>query len=121
MCSRSWLVAPAPLPRGLTAAMRRVREYIEAHLHDSIELVELAATRAVDLSFRTAVQAIGRRDAAPLRIQSRIERAQELLAVTDLSLSEIAFTTGFSDQSHLTRHFRQLIGVTPGQFRWSLR
>jgi AraC family transcriptional regulator len=44
-----------------------------------------------------------------------------LLAGTDLSLSEIAFATGFSDQSHLTRHFRQMIGMTPGQFRWSLR
>jgi AraC-like DNA-binding protein len=51
----------------------------------------------------------------------RIERAKELLAETDLSLSEIAFATGFSDQSHLTRHFRQMIGAAPGQFRRSLR
>jgi AraC family transcriptional regulator len=43
------------------------------------------------------------------------------LADTDLSLSAIAFATGFSDQSHLTRHFRQIVGITPGQFRWSLR
>jgi transcriptional regulator GlxA family with amidase domain len=42
-----------------------------------------------------------------------------MLARTSLSLSEIAFATGFSDQSHFARHFRQMLGVTPSQFRWS--
>jgi AraC-like DNA-binding protein len=42
-----------------------------------------------------------------------------MLAHTALSLSEIAYAVGFSDQSHLARHFRQILGVTPGQFRWS--
>jgi AraC-like DNA-binding protein len=53
--------------------------------------------------------------------QKRVERAQDLLAHTDLSLSEIAYAVGFSDQSHLARHFRQVLGVTPGQFRWAQR
>ena len=53
--------------------------------------------------------------------QKRVERAQDLLAQTDLSLSEIACAVGFSDQSHLARHFRHTLGVTPGQFRWAQR
>jgi len=54
-------------------------------------------------------------------VQKRVERARELLARTELSLSEIAYAVGFSDQSHLTRHFRQMLEVTPGQFRWAQR
>ena len=40
--------------------------------------------------------------------QKRIERAQQMLAQTDLSLAEIAYAVGFSDQSHLARHFRRV-------------
>jgi transcriptional regulator GlxA family with amidase domain len=54
-------------------------------------------------------------------VRRRIERAQEMLARSNLPLSEIALATGFSDQSHLARLFRQLVGTTPGQFRWSQR
>jgi DNA-binding response OmpR family regulator len=43
------------------------------------------------------------------------------LARTDLALSEIAVAAGFSDQSHLARHFRQMLGTTPREFRWSQR
>jgi methylphosphotriester-DNA--protein-cysteine methyltransferase len=42
--------------------------------------------------------------------QKWVERAQEMLAKTDLSLSEIAYAAGFSDQSHLARHFRHMLG-----------
>ena len=50
-------------------------------------------------------------------LERRLARARELLTSTDLSLSEVAFAVGFADQSHFTRHFRQTVGVSPGQFR----
>jgi AraC-like DNA-binding protein len=31
-------------------------------------------------------------------------------------LADVAALVGFSDQSHLTRHFRRAIGLTPGQY-----
>jgi AraC-like DNA-binding protein len=54
-------------------------------------------------------------------LQCRVEWARELLAGTDMPLSEIAIVTGFSDQSHYTRWFREITGITPGSYRWSTR
>jgi AraC-like DNA-binding protein len=102
--------------------MRRVHEYVEAHLNNRIELVELSAIAGLSV-FHFAREFKQSAGVTPhyYLMRRRVERAKELLASTDLSLSEIAFATGFSDQSHFTRHFRQMIGMTPGQFRRSLR
>jgi transcriptional regulator GlxA family with amidase domain len=54
-------------------------------------------------------------------LQCRVKRTQELLADTDMPLSEIAIAVGFSDQSHYTRWFREIVGITPGNYRWSMR
>ena len=54
-------------------------------------------------------------------LRKRVERAKDMLARTDYSLTEVALAAGFSDQSHLSRHFRQMVGSTPRNFRWSQR
>jgi AraC-like DNA-binding protein len=46
----------------------------------------------------------------------RLDRARSLL-LAGLPIAEVAVETGFHDQSHLTRHFRALLGTTPGAFR----
>ena len=50
----------------------------------------------------------------------RIARASKLLLDKKLSLVEIAYSTGFSDQSHFNRIFKRYVGITPGAFRNSL-
>ncbi len=50
----------------------------------------------------------------------RIKRASELLSNEETPLSEIALSTGFSDQSHFTRIFKRITGTTPGAFRKKL-
>ncbi len=116
--------APPPQARGglPPGAMRRVREYVDTHLGHSIDLAELAAIAGLSVFHfaRQFKQSVG---VAPHHylVQRRVERAQEMLARTNLSLSEIALAAGFSDQSHLARHFRQMLGTTPREFRWSQR
>ena len=51
----------------------------------------------------------------------RIEKARELLTLSELPLAELALATGFSDQSQLTHAFRRATGVTPRAFRRSIR
>lgn len=50
----------------------------------------------------------------------RVERARRLL-LDGRAPGEVASATGFYDQAHLTRHFRKLVGVTPGRYRVSGR
>jgi AraC-like DNA-binding protein len=49
------------------------------------------------------------------QIQRRIARAKVLLR-QDWPIADVAHHTGFADQSHFTRHFKRMVGVTPGQF-----
>ena len=51
----------------------------------------------------------------------RIDKALALLQTTSYPLSEIAYLTGFSDQSHFTRIFKKQIGNNPSEFRKNLQ
>ena len=84
----------------------------------NIEFESLAATAELSLYHfaRTFKQSEGTTPHTFV-LERRLARARELLARTDLSLSEVAFAVGFADQSHFTRRFRQMVGVSPGQFR----
>ena len=47
----------------------------------------------------------------------RIEKAIHLMETTAYPLTDIAYLTGFSDQSHFTRMFKSFVGVTPAAWR----
>lgn len=51
------------------------------------------------------------------QIALRVERARNLIQARTPSLCEVAVSAGFSDQSHLNRHFKRSYGYTPGGFR----
>ena len=116
---------PITIPRirgGLSPkTLRRVQDHIAANLGQKITNEALAQVAKLSPShFARAFK--DSQGVAPHRyiLECRVKRTQELLA-TELSLSEIAVEVGFSDQSHLTRWFRELVGVTPGNYRWSMQ
>jgi transcriptional regulator of acetoin/glycerol metabolism len=103
-------------------AMRRVREYVEVHLGESIDLSILAGVAGLSMHHfaRQFKQSTGVTPHFYLT-KKRVERAQQMLIHTDLSLAEVACHVGFFDQGHLARHFRHMLGTTPREFRWSQR
>jgi AraC family transcriptional regulator len=94
----------------------RVKDYIEAHLDEPIEVSALAniAGRSPFHFTRVFAQAVG---VSPHRyiVRVRLERALELLRDGRFGLAEIAACTGFADQSHLSRWVRRVYGVSPTQ------
>lgn len=104
---------------GLTPhQVRRARERMLATLNEDLTLSELAAE--CGLSPRHFARAFRQSTGlSPHRwiMQHRVERARELLGKQILSLTEIALTCGFADQSHFTRVFTRIAGFTPGAWR----
>ena len=47
----------------------------------------------------------------------RVEESKRLLLSSDYSLTDIAVTMGFADQSHYCKIFKRIIGMPPGQYR----
>src|SRR5262249_45446330 len=103
-----------------TRALRRVREHIDAHLTENITLEALAEIAGLSRCHfaRAFKQSVGTAPHAYL-LQRRLERAQQLLNETELSLCQVALESGFSDQSHFSSCFRRHFGESPRSFRRS--
>jgi AraC-like DNA-binding protein len=109
--------AAAPMPSARSsAAVQRAREYIDQNLARPLTLQELAQLAGLSIwRFATVFrQQVG---ISPHRYicRMRVERAQELMR-GGLAPACAASEAGFYDQSHLSRHFKTICGVTPGQF-----
>jgi AraC-like DNA-binding protein len=116
-------VAPAQWRGGLPPrVLGRVQEYIDSHLSEDLELEQLALTAGLSLhhfarAFKTSVGVPPHQ----FVLQRRLSLARDLLTSTDRPIADIAIAAGFSDQSHLARHFRQSFAVSPIAFRRSHR
>jgi len=114
---------PAPRRGGLPPGLaHRICNYIEAHLDQKISLDALAAMSGLSTYHfaRAFHQSVGMPPHSYL-LRRRLDHVQQMLQETRLPLSEIALATGFSDQSHLTRHFHRLTGMSPSVARWKAR
>jgi AraC family transcriptional regulator len=101
---------------------RRAREIIRANITRGVTLKEVA--RECGLSVGYFSHAFRRTlGVAPHKwlTEQRVVLSKEKLRDGGLSLSDVAIECGFSDQSHLTRVFRQTVGVSPGAWRRALK
>jgi AraC family transcriptional regulator len=98
--------------------IRRVERHMSDRLMDDVTLEDLA--RLVDLSpFHFARSFKNSTGETPLRhfMRRRVERAQELLSGTSMSITDIAHACGFASSQHMATVFRRLVGATPGGYR----
>jgi AraC-like DNA-binding protein len=97
---------------------RRAQELLAANLAGRITLADLA--KACELSIRQFTRAFrGSTGMSPHAwlLSLRIEKAKRLLASSRRMLADVALECGFADQSHFTRAFQRIVGVTPGAWR----
>lgn len=94
--------------------LRAVTAYIDAHLDGLLTLDVLARQAGLKRShFAAAFRLATGRSPHQFVIERRIEAARRLLLTGEMSISEVAFQTGFAHQSHLSRALRKHTGHTP--------
>jgi len=94
--------------------LRRVIDYIEEHCGRVIRLQELAELAGLSVThFCSAFKASTGVPPHKWQMRARVDRAKTLLAGSEITLAAAAAMAGFSDQAHLTRVFRQVVGTTP--------
>lgn len=107
-----WLVSSK------SAFIQEIDRYIENHLTESISVEEICAAFHIGRTklYQLATGYLGCGLAEYIRKQ-RIAHAQRMLKETNLSVTDIAYTTGFSDYNHFSRIFKQLTGISARQYR----
>jgi AraC family transcriptional regulator len=101
---------------------RKVQDYIDAHLAEALRVADLCSLLQLSEAHfsRSFRRTFGESPHAFL-VRQRLQRAERYMLETGATLSEIALQCGFTDQAHLSKHFRQQTGRTPGSWRRARR
>jgi AraC family transcriptional regulator len=108
-----------PIRGGLAPwQVRRVTTHIETNLDAAITTKDLAALAKLSLfHFCRAFRDSFGESPHGYVTRRRVERAQGLMLTTNASLGQIAADCGFTDQAHLSKLFRRIVGESPGVWR----
>lgn len=100
-----------------SAAVERARAFLNEHFDRAVASEELEAVTGLD-RYSLARHFRSRLGASPYRylIMRRLDRARARIAAGE-GLAQAAMESGFADQSHMTRQFKQAFGVSPGRWR----
>lgn len=115
-------MAAPRVPGDVLVHLRRARDHMDRHFTSGVDLDE--AARIAGLSkfhfHRLFTSTYGITPAAHLS-QRRIERAQDLLRTSNLTVTEVCMAVGFSSLGSFSTRFREITGETPGGFqrRWA--
>ncbi|KAA1423864.1 AraC family transcriptional regulator [Mumia zhuanghuii] len=118
---REHLHGPTPPAATDAPLARRLRELLDAAVADGVTLEE--ASRVLGAHPSHLVRSFSRAYGMPPHrylTSRRVDLARRLV-LDGLAVADAAVAAGFHDQAHLTRHFRAVLGATPGAFARSAR
>lgn len=118
LCELGGISPPCDRSAGIPPWLKRVRDELIARAATPVSIGEVARCEGVSLA--TVAKAFRRvygiTPTATIR-EARISHAKRLLVEPGMTLSAVAFATGFADQAHFTRTFKQETALTPGHYR----
>ena len=99
-----------------TAALSRALRFAQANPDGKVsDLAERA--KLSPFQFDQRIRAMFGLSAGQYLTRLRIDRASELLRQGDTTITEIALSCGYADQTAFTRQFRKIVGVSPGVYK----
>ena len=111
-------IARARGTRDLLVHLRRARDHADRHYTEPLDLAQLAAIAGISkYHFQRLFRATYGHHAATYLTERRIERAQDLLRATNLTVTEVCHAVGFSSLGSFSSRFRELVGETPSEFQ----
>jgi AraC-like DNA-binding protein len=102
----------------LLVHLRRARDFADRHYSEPLDLTVLASAAGVSKFhfLRCFTETYGKTPAVYLA-ERRIERAQDLLRATNLTVTEICYLVGYSSVGSFSAKFRNLVGVSPSAYQ----
>jgi AraC-like DNA-binding protein len=100
--------------------LKRALDYVEAQLDKPVSLADVASSAGLTrMHFAAQFRAATGLRPHEYLLRRRIERAQEMLVGTGMSLVDVALSVGFQTQSHFTNVFKRYAGLPPRAWRES--
>jgi AraC-like DNA-binding protein len=106
------------VPEDLLVHLRRARDLADREYAEPLDLDGLAAAAGVSkYHFLRCFAATYGKTPALYLAERRIERAQDLLRATNLTVTEVCMLVGYSSLGSFSSRFRQLVGVSPSEYQ----
>jgi len=109
---------PSRAPGDVLVHLRRARDHADRCYADPLDLAGLAAVAGLSkFHFQRLFRATYGLTPAAYVSQRRVERAQDLLRATNLTVTEVCHAVGFSSLGSFSSRFRTLVGESPSDFQ----
>lgn len=106
------------VPGDVLVHLRRARDHADRHYTEPLDLDTLAGIAGLSrFHFQRVFAATYGLSPAAYVSERRIERAQDLLRTSNLTVTEVCHAVGFSSLGSFSSRFRQLVGETPSEFQ----